>query len=102
MLECLDEEPFVEDEADELEDGIWKLAVVGVRSILYDDGSSFACWFDDNVAIGLQSTDGVVLYLGVVLHYLISAANESGIHAFCDGLSSNRLLCCTEPLTNAT
>eukprot|EP00061_Rhincodon_typus_P006471 g27139.t1 len=29
-----------------------------VCPILYDDGSSFVCWFYDNVAIGLESMDG--------------------------------------------
>eukprot|EP00061_Rhincodon_typus_P006581 g27364.t1 len=58
-------------------------------SVLFcnDDGSSFVCWFDDNVAIGLESTDSIALCLDDVLHCLLSLADKSGIHAFSDGLS---------------
>eukprot|EP00061_Rhincodon_typus_P008518 g31202.t1 len=42
-----------------------------VRSILYDNSSSFVCWFDNNVAIGLESTDDIALYLVDVVHYLM-------------------------------
>eukprot|EP00061_Rhincodon_typus_P007017 g28266.t1 len=34
-----------------------------VCSILYDNNSSFVCRFDDNVAIGLEGTDGTALCL---------------------------------------
>eukprot|EP00061_Rhincodon_typus_P011515 g36579.t1 len=38
--------------------GNWKLLVLIVRSILYDNVSSFVYWFNDDVAISLESLDG--------------------------------------------
>eukprot|EP00061_Rhincodon_typus_P017174 g45749.t1 len=77
---CRDDLDLVYGQGLSIGDDFFNMFRVEAREVLHREsvlfcmtiGSSFVCWFDDNVAIGLESVDGIALCLGDVLRYLVA------------------------------